>query len=63
MGLFAKKNVFTGFDRRAQMRGTKTGRSRQQNHVHAACDQLLISIEPDELILRIDLDLGGNWCD
>jgi len=41
------------------MTGAKSGRRRQQHHIHAAVDNLLIRVQADETFLRVDLHSLG----
>ena len=58
---FLAENVFAGGHGGPQMLRTEAGRCGQKHHIHAAVDHLLISVESDEAVVGINLDLVANF--
>ena len=49
------EDVFACFNSRGQVHRTEAGRCGQKHNVHAAIDELLVSVQPDEALV------GGNF--
>jgi hypothetical protein len=54
--LFAE-DVLVCRNRRGQVFRPEAGRGAEQHHIHAAVDYLLVRVEPDEPVVRCDIEL------
>src|SRR6185436_1363019 len=50
------ENMLSGVYGRFQMHRTKSGRRCEQDDIHTAVNELLVSIQPDKLCVRGDFD-------